>query len=287
MASSTATTDGGADRPSMLEAAAELRGGATVLARRYSTSPIKIAKTFPEGGALGVMLMDASPGMLAGDRYELNWEAEAGTHLVLTNQGFTKVHPCGPGQAASMESRYRIGAGAVVETMMKPVMLYRDAVFDNRTVVELAPGAVWMQGEVLCPGRVLRGEAFQYESLDNRLSVYYEGELIHHQRQLIRPGLQRMATQGAWGDYSHLGSFVVFSDRVTAGLLEMVRKALEELPFAQEQLIAGAALTWRHGLAVSAAASSAWVLQQILHEMWHATRRFLLGLGKSGMGKVG
>ncbi|MDG0808931.1 urease accessory protein UreD [Cohnella rhizosphaerae] len=160
MASSTATADGGAGRPSVLEAAAELRGGATVLARRYCTSPIKIAKTFPEGGALGVMLMDASPGMLAGDRYGLSWEAEAGTHLVLTNQGFTKVHPCGLGQAASMESCYRIGAGAVVETMMKPVMLYRDAVFDNRTVVELAPGAVWMQGEVLCPGEDAAGRGF-------------------------------------------------------------------------------------------------------------------------------
>ncbi|MDG0808932.1 urease accessory protein UreD [Cohnella rhizosphaerae] len=134
---------------------------------------------------------------------------------------------------------------------------------------------------------MLRGEAFQYESLDNRLSVYYEGELIHHQRQLIRPALQRMATQGAWGDYSHLGSFVVFSDRVTPGLLEIVRKALEELPFAQEQLIAGAALTWRHGLSVSASASAAWVLQQTLWDVWAAVRQTLLGLRPSQASRIG
>src|SRR5690606_8957504 len=114
-------------------------------------------------------------------------------------------------------------AGACIETMMKPIMLYRDASYTNRTVVELEQDAVWMQGEVLSPGRMLSGESFAYEQFDNRISVYYEGELIHHQKQLIRPGRQRIAAAGAWDTYSHLGSLLLCSDRVDAALLESVK----------------------------------------------------------------
>lgn len=245
------------------------------MTHRYCTSPIKIAKTFPAGRELRVMLMDASPGMLAGDRYELDWEVQAGAHLSVTNQGFTKVHPSQAGQGASSAARYRLGTDARVEAMMNPTMLYKDACFDNRTVVELGQGAVWMQGEVLCPGRALRGEAFEYERLDNRLTVYYDSELIHHQRQLILPGSHRIASPGAWRDYSHIGSFFIFSDRVTPVLLMTVRAVLEASGYTRERLLTGAALTWRHGLTVMFAASSAWIVQQAMAEVWMAVRMAL------------
>lgn len=254
---------------------------------QYCKSPIKIAKTFPEGKSLCVMMMDASPGMLSGDRYELQWTAGAGAHLCLTNQGFTKVHPCTPELGASTENRYRLAAGACIETMMKPIMLYKDASYTNRTVVELERDAVWMQGEVLSPGRVLRGESFAYEQLDNRISVYYEGELIHHQKQLVRPGRQRVAAKGAWDTYSHLGSFLVCSDRVDTVLLESVRAVLDRLPFPNDQLYAGAAMTYRHGLTVTAAGSSSWIVQHMIKEVWNDVRQTLLRLQPSRVGSVG
>jgi len=270
-----------------LNVSAVCRGGRTVLDGQFCTSPIKIAKTFPEGKSLCIMLMDASPGMLSGDRYELQWTAGEGAHLCLTNQGFTKVHPCAPGPGASTESRYRLAAGACIETMMKPIMLYKDASYTNRTEVELERGAVWMQGEVLSPGRLLRGESFVYEQLDNRISVYYEGELIHHQRQLIRPSGQQIAAKGAWDTYSHLGSFLVCSDRVDAALLESVRVVLDRLPFTKDQLYAGAAMTYRHGLIVTAAGSSSWIVQHMIKEVWDEVRKTLLELPPSRIGNVG
>lgn len=288
MALHTATADRSRDRTAVLDVNAVCRDGRTVLDGQYCTSPIKIAKTFPEGKSLCVMIMDASPGMLSGDRYELRWTAGEGAHLCLTNQGFTKVHPSVPGgPGASAESRYRLAPGACIETMMKPIMLYRDASYANRTEVELERGSVWMQGEVLSPGRLLRGESFVYEQLDNRISVYYEGELIHHQRLLVRPGEQSIAAKGAWDIYSHLGSFLVCSDRVDGALLEAVRAVLDRLPFAQDQLYAGAAMTYRHGLIVNAAGSAAWIIQHMIKEVWDEVRKMLLGLPPSRIGNVG
>ncbi|BCG57074.1 urease accessory protein UreD [Paenibacillus sp. URB8-2] len=223
------------------------------------------------------MIMDASPGMLEGDRYEFDWEAEEGAHLSLTNQGFTKVHPGSPEKGSSMASRFLLAPNACIENMMKPIMLYKDASFENETTVNLGVGAVWMQGEVLCPGRTARGESFLYRKLDNRLKVYYEGELIHYQRQRILPEAQQIYSIGAWENHSHIGTFHVFSDKVTPDLLVKIRNALEEAPSRTDcPAYAGAALTYRHGIAVTAASSSAWILQEWLQLIREIVRGDLL-----------
>ncbi|MBY9077693.1 urease accessory protein UreD [Paenibacillus sp. HN-1] len=262
-----------------LRASFSLRGGKTEAIERYHTAPVKIAKLFRFPDELGVIVMDSSPGMLGNDRYVMEWEAGQDTRVVLTNQSFTKVHPCEYGQKASMLQRFRLGSGSCIEVMMEPVMLYRDAAYENDTVVELQKGSVWMQGEVLCPGRILRGESFVYRRLDNRLRVYSEGRLIFHQRQVVLPEQQAIEATGSWEDFSHTGTFYVFSDGVTPKLLEDVRQALQKAPSRLgTEILSCASLTYTQGLVVTGYSKSAWILQELLKEVWSEVRKSLLGL---------
>ncbi|EXX84842.1 urease accessory protein ureD [Paenibacillus darwinianus] len=266
-------------RTSVLRASFALRSGRTILEGKYQTAPVKIAKTFDTPHELAAIVMDASPGMLAGDRYVFEWSLEAGTRLYVTNQSYTKVHPCSAGIGAEMAQRFVVGDGACAQSMMQPVMLYKDADFRSATEVELGRGAVWMQAEVLCPGRLLRGESFLYRRLDNRLTVLYGGEPIFHSRQLVLPAEQRLAAAGAWEDMTHAGTFYAFSDRISSVQLDAVRAALESGgPTDPATVIAGVSLTYRHGLAVVAAGRTAWQLQRTLHAAWSAVRESLDGL---------
>ena len=90
----TASSLSSAARVSYLRARFENVSGQTQIQSKYHNAPIKIAKTFPLGGPVGVIVMDASPGLLAGDRYEFAWHAGKEAHIYVTNQSFTKVHPC-------------------------------------------------------------------------------------------------------------------------------------------------------------------------------------------------
>ncbi len=63
--------------------------GRTRLANLYAKAPLKIAKTFPQEKALSVCVMDASPGLLAGDFYEFDWHLGAQCEVHITTQGFT------------------------------------------------------------------------------------------------------------------------------------------------------------------------------------------------------
>ncbi|MBW7454226.1 urease accessory protein UreD [Paenibacillus sepulcri] len=270
-----------AARVSHLRAAFERRGGQTQVESKYHTAPVKIAKTFPMGGPVGVMVMDVSPGLLAGDRYEFDWTAHEDAHVYLTNQSFTKVHPCPDlASGSSMRQTFALSPGAILENMPEPVMLYRDAAFSSETVVNLSQASVWMQAEVLCPGRTLRGETFAYRIYRNRLKVSYEGELIFAQHQLIDPASDMLSAPGCFGGLTHTGAFYAFSDQITAKHIEAVRDAVSGLSVREQHpVIAGVTETHKYGFAVMAASTAAWPLQEALAAAWEATRAALLGIG--------
>jgi urease accessory protein len=262
-----------ASRVSELRASFGQVSGVTRLKERYHTSPIKIAKSFPLGTGAGILVMDVSPGMLEGDAYEMDWNAGKDTVVQISNQSFLKVHPCPGGGSASLKQRFAVGENAVVEHMPEPVMLYGGAAFSSDTEVRLAPGACWMQAEVLCPGRTLRGEIFRFRRLDSRLSVYEDGELIYRQNQRVLPEDQMLGAPGSWQDMTHWGTFCIFSSQVNRKLEERVREAMETLqPIPGKEVVSGVSLTWRSGLVVQAASRTAWTLQRALENAWLAAR---------------
>lgn len=144
----------------VLKAEAALIGGKPQLTKRYHTAPLKIAKAFglndASGPQLAVVQMDASPGMLNGDRYGFDWSIGEKTRLYVTNQAYTRVHPC-PRSDARAEMRFRLARDAVLEWMPEPVMLFREARYASSTEIELEPGAVCIAADLICPGRAARG----------------------------------------------------------------------------------------------------------------------------------
>lgn len=149
-------------------------GGRTQLCERACRAPLKLAKSFPlDGGSrAGIIMMDVSPGMMAGDRYRIDLGLGPGADVYATNQSSTKVHPCGS-LPSSQEVALRLGPGSRLDYRPEPVMLYTDGSLRSRTLVTLAPGALLMLSEVLGPGRWLRGEAFRYRLYETELRVLY------------------------------------------------------------------------------------------------------------------
>jgi urease accessory protein len=265
-------------RTSVLRTSFASYGGQTIVNQKYHTAPIKVAKAFPLDGQLGVIVMDVSPGLLDGDRYELGWTSGRDSHVMITNQSYTKVHPSMPDGGSSMHQTFYLEENAVVEHMPEPVMLYKSAAFHNDTHVQLQAGAVWMQADVLCPGRTLRGERFEYRCYRNALSVRYGDELIFSQQQRIEPARQSIHAPGCWDEMTHWATFYVFSDRITSMHLEQLQQKLDSFTApVGHPVAAGTSLTYRFGVAVSAASTAAWPLQQLMRELWHTARAGVLG----------
>lgn len=242
-------------------------GGAARLTDRYSRAPLKIAKAFYRpGGRTDLTIMDASPGMMAGDYYRIALELGPETDVFVTNQSSTKVHPSGA-CPARQELRIGLGRGARLDYRPEPLMLYADGALANRTEVRLAAGSVLLLSEVLGPGRWLRGEAFQYRCYDNCLHVLYgdDEEPVFYSRQRFEPRATEeglLHAPGIWRNGTHLASLYVFGDRIGPRHREELQAWASSEAGAGHAI--GVSLTYKHGLALNVMGRSAWELQRVV-----------------------
>jgi urease accessory protein len=250
-----------------LEATFAYVGDRTELQHKFHKSPLKIAKTFArEDQQLGVCIMDCSPGMMAGDKYHFDWRLLPQSNVFVTNQSYTKVHPSAERPAYQLQS-FHVEKGARLEYKPEPIMLYKDASLQANTDIFLEAGAVVFLTDIVCPGRVLRDEVFQYVRYDNRLKVFYENQLIYYNRQCVEPAQAPNAdfrSLGGWEDFTHQGMFYIFSDQIKLEQIKPLQTLLEQFP----HLHGGVSLTYRHGIVVSVLGNSVWELQQFLNKAW-------------------
>lgn len=253
----------------MLSVKGELRAdfdraeGRTRLRSSFHQAPLKLSKTVPmDCGQIGVCVMDCSPGMMAGDQYRMLWRLGKGSKVFLTNQSFTKVHPS-QGRPSGQWQRFEITEDALMECRPEPVILFQDAEYQVKTEVLLNRGGSFVLSDVVCPGRTARGELFQYRLYENELRVLYEDELIFFNRQRFEPSRLNMDALPLFGQYTHFGSFYVFSDRIESKQVDDFRSLGESFP----QLYLGVSLTDKHGIAVSALGNRSWEIMQLFRAL--------------------
>ncbi len=283
------------------------KGRGTFLVDRYHRAPLKISKTFPmeQGGQLAVYMMDASPGMLEGDQYEISMELEAGTSVYLTNQSFTKTHPS-PITGSRLSQYFRLGKGSVLEYFPEPMIPYAKSRIDMHTRCELEEDAVLLFGDIMTPGRTHREERFQYEQVDNKLEIYRGGRLTVWDRFVLQPSVHHFSGCAAFGPFTHMANMWVLAPRADAHLLQLLR---EELGLAEQApqfdapdhstrastagkhaadtsrahnfrssapVLTGASLTADRGIVLRILGHNVWQLQQQLFTVRRIARRYLL-----------
>lgn len=244
--------------------------GKTQLERYFASAPLKIAKTFALDEGIGVCVMDCSPGLLAGDWYQFDWHLEENSRVAVSTQGFTRVHPSRE-NPCRIEQKIHLERGAVLEWFPEPLMLFRDAALRSECEVEIAADATLLWSEIVCAGRVGRGEAFGFHGLQSRLRVRREGQLIFVSQTATRPARLNPKRIGAWHGFTHQGNFYVFSPHAGEVLLGLLREILEKAP----EVWSGASSLDEGGIVVSLLGRRACDLQAVTLQLRDATREFL------------
>ncbi|ANE48791.1 hypothetical protein SY83_08005 [Paenibacillus swuensis] len=243
-----------------------------MLTERFHQAPLKISKTFElsPGGELLVYMMDASPGILDGDRYEIQMHLGEGTQVYLTNQSYTKVHPT-PKESSAMVQTFTLERGSMLEYFPEPLIPYADSKFRSDTVFHLSEDAVVMYGDIVTPGRIHHGEQFLYERLDSHMEAYRDGKLIAWDHFHLKPRDHRFRTLGALEHYTHAGALWIFAPGVNEEILRELRAH-----FPAEGLLIGASLTAEQGLLVRMLGTQVWKLQETMQTLAGLCRKLLL-----------
>ena len=148
----------------------------TVCRHQYTTFPLRLSTPFYLEGAASRRvyhyLINTSPGLLAGDRLNLSLQLGANSHLYLTDQAATKVHPMllDTGKGV-INYQIVVEADASLELCPEPIILYQDAVLEQNTVIKLHERAKLWLSEIVLPGRLAKQEYYEFNYYLNRLQV--------------------------------------------------------------------------------------------------------------------
>lgn len=187
-----------------------LREGKTVLGSTYFTAPFKLADISQRGlPGCRAMIMNASPGVLDGDHYDIRVNMDAGTSLQIETQAYQRIFQMQGSATQQME--VRMERDCCLTYIPHPSVPHRAAHFTGINKIYLSENCRLAWGEVLTPGRQLQGEAFSFRQYQSITEVFQDGKLVVKDNLVITPGTINPLGMGQLEGYSHQASFLWLS----------------------------------------------------------------------------
>lgn len=219
-------------------------------------------------------VMNTSPGLLAGDEWNISLQLAANSSLYLTDQAATKVHSM-PINGAKAKTNYdiEIGERATLEFVPEPLILFADAVLEQTTNIKIHPTGCLCLSEIILPGRLARGEYYQFHHYLSRLQVQStSGELWFKDAMYLEGKLNPFTDSHLFTSSPVLGSLFVVLPEANLALLSA---SVEDLEAANcsNMTVASSILPHDKGLLIRAIASGTHEMKSYLKYALNCVRR--------------
>jgi len=252
-----------------LALAYERHGARTVLAKRRHEGPLVVQKPhYPEGDAVCHTIVVHPPGGIAGgDELEIRARAAAGAHALLTTPGAGKWYRSS-GAWSRQKIGFDLGAGAALEWLPQPAILFDNAMGDMEFTLDLAADARYIGWEILCFGRTGSGERFLRGTCRVNTQIRRAGKRLWLERGELRGGTPLMESPAGLQGRTVCGTMLAVAPELGQDLLAAARKATE----------GSAALTLLPGVLVARAlADSSEAVRAIFARLWSVLRLPVMG----------
>ncbi len=244
--------------------------------------PLKVIRAFPltDGAAL-VHLQNLSGGILGGDQLATTVEVGARACVQLTSTSATRLyrsHPQAP--IATQTNDIQVKENGLLEYLPDPLIPFAGSRYQQHTRIELAADAGLFWWETVTPGRVARGELFDYEMLHIGLEIIAQGKPLAIERLKLEPRSRSHSSLARLGSYPYFASFYICRVGLGAACWLRLEKEFSELA---QQLSRPAEISWgvstlvAHGLLIRAISRQGREVAAGLQAFWQAAKRALYG----------
>ncbi len=219
-----------------------------------------------------VYVQSPTGGIAQGDRHEIDVTVGTDASAHVTTQSATKVLRM-ERNCARTDVRLTVEDGGYLEYLPEPTILYPDARYRQETTLTVGADASAVVGEIVVPGRLARGEAFDFERLYSRLTVEGPDGVMVQDTTDLHPAARDPQSAGMMGDHRVLGTLYVIGE---GGLSDR----LHERVAAVDGVRGGATvLPNEAGVLVRALGALPGTVANALDLAWDGTRRAVLGAG--------
>ncbi|GGO00725.1 urease accessory protein UreD [Haloarcula pellucida] len=247
----------------------------TKLVHDYATVPFHVSGTLghdPHPAAETVFLQSPTGGIAQGDRHDVTIAVEDDAVAHVSTQSSTKVQSMNANYAAA-DTTLSVGPGGHLDYVPEPTILHADSRYYQDLTLDLDAGATAVLADVVVPGRLARGERFEFERYLSRVRAEGPDGLLFEDATHLTPADGDPTAPGVLGEFTVYGTlFVVAPDSDAAALSD----ALHETVTDADARAGATALPNGAGVAVRALADRAETVQSTLHAAWDDARRDLL-----------
>lgn len=262
--------------------------GETNLVRDHARTPFHLSGTLGHdrlSRAETVYVQSPTGGVAQGDRRTVDIVVGPDAVGHVSTQSSTKVLSMSHNYAAT-DISLSVDAGGHLDYVPEPTILNADARFHQRTALSVAASGSAVVGNVVVPGRLARGERFEFERYRDRFQVHSDGALLVDDGTSLAPGEADPTAPGLLDDCAVFGTLYVVApdedcDPLSDRLHDAVQAEDERSADAAERTVRAGATRLPNdtGVVVRAVGHRAESVTATLRNGWDAARTALLGVG--------
>ena len=148
--------------------------GRTFIREQSFRAPFHLSKPYWDDHALIVQIVNPTAGVFAGDALTSRVAVESGARVLLTTPSANRIHAM-PAGRASLEQHFSVADDAWLEVMPELFIPQAQCRYRQRTSLEVAESGEIFFVETLAPGRVARGEIFEFSEIEWEFELRHAG----------------------------------------------------------------------------------------------------------------
>ena len=187
--------------------------GRTFIREQSFRAPFHLSKPYWDEHALIVQVVNPTAGVFAGDTLLSRVAVESRARLLLTTPSANRIHAMPAGRAL-VEQHFSVADGGWLEVMPELFIPQAQCRHRQRTSIEVAAGGEMFFVETLAPGRVARGEIFEFTEIDWEFELRHAGELIARERFVLKPSDKSTASLRSPFPAGYYASCYVITERM-------------------------------------------------------------------------
>jgi urease accessory protein len=223
-----------------------------------------------------IYVQNPTGGVFPGDRLETRLVLDVGAKVHLTTQSATKVYGTNDGTALQSTDA-TLAAGSYLELIPDLLIPHAGSRLVQKLDVSVAQDAGFFMAEAVAPGRLARGERFEYAVVDLRTRVLdgNRNELVVDALR-FEPASRLPDRRGLMGRFSFVGAALAVAP--TRDMPQLARALDEACHGMDDDVLAAACLVQGDiGVAVRVLADSHRALRAVLDAVWRVSREALAG----------
>lgn len=208
---------------------------------KYHTVPFGLLRIDSRAGYdpwMRYMIRSSSPGILAGDLYEIEFNVADDTKLGFETQAYQRIYEMNEGGEAWQNTTVNVGENALFHYIPHPTVPHKNSDFEATNTLNLKKSSTLIWGEVLTCGRMHygeEGEVFKFKRLMNITDIYVDGVPALKDKILFEPSNDDLDTMGQMEGYTHQGSLFLYQNAMNddelydyiKGIIDVQEEAIE------------------------------------------------------------